>query len=429
MLNTGKIFIKNSSIYFAGLLVSGVISILTIPLIVKEFGVEKYGSFSLIQNIILILIVFGGGWLNQCILRFNDFSTSFKILVFKSYFLVLIPLSVICFFLLFFLGLNVPNSIVGVFIMFLGSVSSLLISFHQSNLNANKSFYFDFIRNLTFISSLFFIAQFFQKNNSNAVLILCFFLSYFASFIFLLRYDFKFLYVASKIFIRRLNYNHINSIVKQNFHLLNYGWPLALWFTFSYILNISDRYIIGYYLSASELGTYSAIYDLVYKGITFIYSPVLVAGFPILVHKYNLVNKESAYQFLQKLIFLEILIFLVIIIFAFFLKSFFIEKIVGVPVTSQSLALILPITCGAFVWQLAMLMHKPLEFELKTKFMLFYVILALLINIVLNVLFIPRLGILFASYSTIISAFLYLFLCFIYTFKLKKTINASVYST
>jgi hypothetical protein len=29
-------------------------------------------------------------------------------------------------------------------------------------------------------------------------------------------------------------------------------------------------------------GTYSAIYDLLYKGITLLYSPILVAGYPIM---------------------------------------------------------------------------------------------------------------------------------------------------
>jgi hypothetical protein len=35
-----------------------------------------------------------------------------------------------------------------------------------------------------------------------------------------------------------------------------------------------------------ELGTYSAIYDLLYKGITLLYSsPILVAGYPIMAKK------------------------------------------------------------------------------------------------------------------------------------------------
>lgn len=419
MFDSNKLFLKNSFIYFLGLAISGFISFITIPLIIAKFGIDKYGEFSLIQNIVLILIVLGGGWLNQCILRFNDFSSRFKISIFQNYFIVFIPLSVICFFLLYFFGLSFLVCIIGVLTMFLGSVSAMLISFHQSKLNAQKSFYFDFIRIVTFALVVLFTSQLFLKANSTASLIFSFFFSYFVSFLFLLKIDFRLLLTSFKIFIGRFSYKHLYSIVKGNIHLLNYGWPLALWFTFSSLLNISDRYIIGYYLKSSDLGIYSAIYDLIYKGVTLIYSPVLVAGYPIMVHKYNKVSKKNAFQFLRKLIFFEIVIFLCIILSSHFLKSIFIEFVVGIPVTSQSLELILPIICGAFIWQLGMLMHKPLEFELRTKTMLLYVFIALITNIVLNLIFIPSIGIVFASYSTLITACLYLFLNVLELFRLK----------
>jgi O-antigen/teichoic acid export membrane protein len=45
------------------------------------------------------------------------------------------------------------------------------------------------------------------------------------------------------------------------------------------------------------LGTYSAIYDLLYKGITLLYSPILVAGYPIMAKKYNQGNKKVHFNF------------------------------------------------------------------------------------------------------------------------------------
>jgi len=419
MFDSNKLFLKNSSIYFLGLAISGLISFITIPLIIAKYGINKYGEFSLIQNIVLILIVLGGGWLNQCILRFNDFSSRFKIVIFQTYFIVFIPLSFICFFLLYFFGLSFVICIIGVLTMFLGSVSAMLISFHQSKLNAQKSFYFDFIRIVTFALVVLLASQLFLKANSSASLIFCLFISYFVSFLFLLKIDFRVLLTSFKIFIGRFSYAYIYTTIKENIYLLNYGWPLALWFTFSSLLNISDRYIIGFYLKSSDLGIYSAIYDLISRVVTLIYSPVLVAGYPIMVHKYNKVSKKNAFQFLKKLIFFEIIIFICIILSSYFFKSFFIEYIVGIPVTSQSLELILPITCGAFVWQLGMLMHKPLEFELRTKTMLLYVFISLVTNIVLNIIFIPSLGIVFASYSTLITACLYLFLNVLELLRLK----------
>lgn len=410
MVKSNRLFLNNFSIYFLGLISSGLISFITIPLIVRYYGVEAYGSFSLVQNIILVLISFGGGWLNQCILRFNDYSSSFKITIFQLYFIVFLPLSFICFSILAFMGIGIFLSVIATITMFFGSVSAISVTFYQSKFNARKSFYFDFVRIIVFLLMILSFYYFFSKLGSLWRLMLSFFISYFISFLFLLKIDFKFLQISFKLFLNRFNKNYFISYFKENNHLLQYGWPLALWFTISSLLNVSDRYIIGYYLTDKDLGTYSAIYDLLYKGITMLYAPILISGYPIMSKKYNEGLKKEAYQFLKKLILLEVGIFLIVLIVGFIFRSFFIEHIVGLPKTNATLGLVLPIMIGAFVWQLGMLMHKPLEFQLKTKKMLLFVSISLVINIILNMVFIPIYGVIFAAYSTLVSALIYLIL-------------------
>lgn len=413
MFKSNRLFLNNFSIYFLGLITSGLISFITIPLIVKYYGIESYGSFSLIQNIILVLISFGGGWLNQCVLRFNNYSTNFKFTIFQLYFVTFFPLSLICFIILTVMKAGVLISVIGATTMFLGSLMALSIVFYQSRFNARKSFYFDFIRIVIFALMVFTFNYVLHQIPSLLRLLLSFFISYLISFFFLLKIDFKFLKVSVSLFFKNFGKDYFTELFKKNNYLFHYGWPLALWFTVSSLLNVSDRYIIDYYLTDKELGTYSAIYDLLYKGITLLYAPILVAGFPIMTQKYNLGNKKEAFQFLKKLILFEIVIFLVIVVVAYFLRVFFIERIVGIVVTEETLELVLPIIFGAFVWQLAMLAHKPLEFELKTKKMLLFSVVALVVNVVLNLIFVPQYGIVFASYTTLISALVYLLLSII----------------
>lgn len=410
ILKSNQLFFNNFSIYFLGLITSGLISFVTIPLIVRYYGVGNYGTFSLVQNVILVLISFGGGWLNQCVLRFNDYSTNFKITIFQLYFLTFFPLSLLCFGILTLMEVGLLISVMGTLTMFLGSLVALSIVFYQSRFNARKSFYFDFVRIIIFLAMVLTFNFALAEISSLLRLLLSFFISYLISFIFLLRIDFKFLKISVGLFFKMFGTDYFRELFKKNTYLFHYGWPLALWFTISSILNVSDRYIIGYYLTEKELGTYSAIYDLLYKGMTLLYAPILVAGFPIMSQKYNSGNKKEAIDFLKKLIVFELLIFLVILLAAYFLRVFFIERIVGIMVTEQALALVLPILFGAFIWQLAMLVHKPLEFQLKTKIMLLFSAIALLVNIVLNIVFIPSYGIVFASYSTLASAIVYLLL-------------------
>ena len=408
MFKSNQLFFKNFSIYFLGLFLSGLISFMTIPLIVKIYGVEKYGDFSLVQNVILILISFGGGWLNQCVLRFNDFSSKFKVSIFQLSFIILIPLSITCFGIIKLIGNTFWISLIGVLTLIFGGIAVLSITFYQSKSNAKKSIYFDFIRIFSFVFCVLGFNHLFEEVDSLTLLIGSFFLSYFFSFLFLLKIDFRFIVISIKLFLKNLNLKKISNLLNENHHLITYGWPIALWFTISAILNISDRYIISYYLTDNDLGTYSAIYDLLYKGVTLVYAPILVAGYPIMSQKFNEGFQADAFRFLKKLIVFEILIFVFIIVVTYFFTSFFIVQIVGIPLTNCSSELVMPIVSGAFVWQLAMLVHKPLEFDLKTTTMLLFISIALLFNVGLNLLFIPHFGIIFAAYSTLFSATVYL---------------------
>ena len=239
MFKSNQLFLNNFSIYFLGLIFSGLISFATIPLIVKYYGIEGYGTFSLVQNVILVLISFGGGWLNQCVLRFNDYSTNFKFTIFQLYFVVFLPLSLLCFGILTLMEAGILISILGTSTMFLGSLVALSIVFYQSKFNARISFYFDFIRIFIFVLMVLTFNFVLYHIPSLQRLMLSFFISYLISFFFLLRIDFKFLKISVGLFIKKFNKDYFIFLYKQNSHLFNYGWPLALWFTVSSLMNVS----------------------------------------------------------------------------------------------------------------------------------------------------------------------------------------------
>ena len=184
MFKSNQLFLNNFSIYFLGLIFSGLISFATIPLIVKYYGIEGYGTFSLVQNVILVLISFGGGWLNQCVLRFNDYSTNFKFTIFQLYFVVFLPLSLLCFGILTLMEAGILISILGTSTMFLGSLVALSIVFYQSKFNARISFYFDFIRIFIFVLMVLTFNFVLYHIPSLQRLMLSFFISYLISFFF-----------------------------------------------------------------------------------------------------------------------------------------------------------------------------------------------------------------------------------------------------
>lgn len=420
MIKIDKLFFKNFSIYFLGLCFSGLVSFLTIPAIIKFYGIEDYGKFSLLQNIVLIFISFGGGWLNQCVLRFNDHSQNFKFKIFQLYFFLIIPLIILYVIVMMTFKIDLFLCLFGILTIILGVISLISITFFQSSLNARKSFYFDLIRVLSFVFSIYILYIVLPNSDSLYLLIFSLFFSYFISFTYILFIDFHFIRSVIMLFFKKNSLKNNLKLVTESKYLFNYGWPIAFWFTVASVLNVSDRYIISHYSTTNDLGIYSAIYDLLYKGVTLLYSPILVAGYPIMTQKFNQGFKQDAFKFLRKLIFFEFIIFFIVILITCFFKVFFIEKIVGIAVTHKSLDIIVPIICGAFVWQLSMLIHKPLEFGLKSKTMLLIVIISLLFNVVLNLIFIPSYGILFAAYSTLFSALIYLLLSLVFIQVYKK---------
>jgi hypothetical protein len=59
MFKTNNLFVKNFSIYFLGLAISGLISFMTIPLIVRNFGIENMEYFHSCKMLFLFLFRLG----------------------------------------------------------------------------------------------------------------------------------------------------------------------------------------------------------------------------------------------------------------------------------------------------------------------------------------------------------------------------------
>jgi O-antigen/teichoic acid export membrane protein len=63
---------------------------------------------------------------------------------------------------------------------------------------------------------------------------------------------------------------------------------------------------------------------------------------------------------------------------------------------------------GGFLWQFALLCHKPLEMDQRTGLMVVLMLGALIINLLGNIIYLPRYGIIATAYTYIASAFVYI---------------------
>jgi len=84
-------------------------------------------------------------------------------------------------------------------------------------------------------------------------------------------------------------------------------------------------------------------------------------------------------------------------------------------INSQYKSLLIPLLSAGFLWQFSFLSHKMLELKEQTKIMVMFLLFSLLINIVGNIIFIPRIGLQATANTAFISALVYCILTGIYS--------------
>ena len=70
--------------------------------------------------------------------------------------------------------------------------------------------------------------------------------------------------------------------------------------------------------------------------------------------------------------------------------------------------LLFPILVGGFLWQFALLCHKPLEMDQRTGLMVMLMLVALIFNLLGNIIYLPQYGVIATAYTYIASATVYI---------------------
>lgn len=186
--------------------------------------------------------------------------------------------------------------------------------------------------------------------------------------------------------------------------LLKYGSPLTLIFALRFIITSSDRFMLAHYLGASATGTYSAATELAGNTLGFITNIIQLAAFPLIIKAFEQGGPEHAggvYKWNMSLLLTVTLpaaaglaLLGPQIATVFFPSDF-----------ASEAAILLPwIAAGALV-----AMIKTVGFDAafhltkRTDHQLVVVLLAALLNVLLNWFFIPRNGALGAAQATLIT--------------------------
>jgi O-antigen/teichoic acid export membrane protein len=181
--------------------------------------------------------------------------------------------------------------------------------------------------------------------------------------------------------------------------MAGYGVPFVGIFMGQWILDSADRIILQWFMSAKEVGIYSAGYTLANQSMVIIFQGIILATEPVMVNLYESSRMTQVRRVLED----SARVYLIIAIPAIVIIIVFAENIGSLIFGPMflSASLVLPwIAGGVFCYGLGQLFSKPFELRKQTSRLLWILLPSCVINIGLNLALVPRFGMIGAAQAT-----------------------------
>lgn len=208
-------------------------------------------------------------------------------------------------------------------------------------------------------------------------------------------------------YIRPYQYFDKASIQKEQFKsYLQYGFPLIGLTLTMYVLNISDRFILRFFYSEYVVGLYVPNYSIASATFLMIAYGLSRGFYPRLLGAWAKDAKDEAGRILSASIKTYILLGLPAAT-GMFLLSKDIGQIIIAKEYEAGYPVIGIVAFGMFFLNLADYMNKEWELSKNTKPIFINSLIAAATNLSLNILLIPRYGLIMAAYTTLFASIIY----------------------
>lgn len=395
--------------YLPAQIIPGIAAIIFLPIITRLFSPEEYGIYTLVLATASVLAVVSG-WLNMAVIRFYPASKEDDNLKeFFSSIYIWLAISVFilasCFFLVTFVLKNSLSTtlynamLVGVLLYIALAVFSVI----QNTLRAQRMINWYTVSSIwkslsgIGLGILLIIAL---NQGVNGLL---------WGSVLGMAAAIPLLWIIST---REVRFGIKDFSLKLSKDMAKYSFPLMVGNLAAWILSLTDRYIIEIYRGSFEVGLYSISYRLSEFSILLATSLFTLAFNPLSIIIWEGQGEKKGRIFLERGTRLYIVLCLPIVVVLSVLQ----KPVVGILSTQEYWpgAVILPwVTSGLFFLGLSERFGAGLSFKKRTVPSMLCIFAAALINIVLNLIFIPRYGFKAAAVTTTTSYGLLLLLMII----------------
>ena len=402
------LMVKDSFKYAVTKLIPGLMGLMTIIVFIRMIGPEEYGKYSIQLSFLMAISAFSIGWLNQSTLRYYSryqtaalLSRVFGLGILVSILFGLVVLGIASRYSIFD-SLTGSESLIG-FILFVALCAfQFLSTLFRAQLKPINVIIITTVQSILGLLIPVILLSMFEQ--SHRFLLIGLAMSY----------------CTPPIIFFFVNINRVkkfwfkeNSIHKSRHILvefLKYGTPLSLWFALSLSLALLDRFFIKYYFEYETTGIYASFTDLVVRVFSILLFPLTLAVHPRIMSAWNTNKQSAAIALWWKALQYQLGIFIVLMAVVYiFTDNIFNLLMVILPDLNVSYSfLLMPILAGGFLWQFALLCHKPLEMDERTKLMALLMLGALCVNLIGNIVYLPHYGIIATAYTYIASATVYI---------------------
>ncbi|MBL0389242.1 lipopolysaccharide biosynthesis protein [Tumebacillus sp. ITR2] len=186
--------------------------------------------------------------------------------------------------------------------------------------------------------------------------------------------------------------------------LWKYGLPLTLTFSLGYLIYSSDRFLLGYFLGEGMTGTYAVAYDLTQQTLVLVMVVVNLASYPLVVRTLENQGVDEAGKALRSAASLLMAVALPLTVVFICLAGNISTVLFGIEYRGVATQIMPWIALSAFLQGFkSYFLDQAFQLGRKTSQQIWPVLGALVINLLLNLWWIPLWGVQGSAYAACVA--------------------------
>lgn len=381
--------IKDSIIYFLSKFLPALFSFITIIIFLTHMKPKDYGIYSVYILTIGLIGIFTSQWIRSSLIRFYYERTRVisQAIIYQIIIIIIIFLASIIIKLI--LEIQFSIWLLSLLILISTLTNEFCNNYFRIKIEPKKILIGNLVKNTVFTLCLLV----FMIINKHNITLLEALVSYFIGLV-----TSNFYYSSNSSNIKKLKFSLDKELIKEFFV---YGLPLTISFTIGVLMQNIDKYMITSILDSKSTGDYSIVFDFIHNYLYMIMGSIGLASLP------RILKRKKNKQVIQKDFQSYINVFHYInlpILFVFILFSPEMAQIVNLNSYNTNAKILIIISFATYFHGINTYIYgQGFQLLQNTKSIIVPNLIAIIINIIINLLFLNKFGIIISAISILLA--------------------------